>query len=234
MQRLPYELLVNIATYCKPRTLCALIKTCKAAAALAVDESLFKQLCKKYKINTAFETQLSWKGVFITVWCVRKRIANKPVKCEIYDFIRYDAFLKIDDDDEQDENLRGVCNCISHFGYSVLHLHLTQPASHDGSIIFVPFHLPPPLRKIHLYNLNFENHMRRIKQGIDNNMKQTKEISNQPPFNDIILIADGLVVWSHEQRKYCLVYDMAEMFRHYQRKHTPSMVERIAAQRRAE
>lgn len=233
---LPHELFVHIASFCKVRTISSLSQTCKALAILAKDESLHRHLVLTRYNPNAVKTHLSWKTLFRSIWCLRRRIANKPVKGEERYPMSYDVFKQINT--EADENVGGGCNCISHFGYNVLHKRIID-YSQNGSLVFIPFHLPPDLRKIHLYHLNFENRLRQIKAGIEYGSTTMQDAEKQlsdafPPFTPVMIIADGLCVWQNESRKYVLVYEMAKLFKHFQQTHAPKMGERIALLAHAE
>jgi len=212
---LPYELLFRIASFCKPRRLCALSLLCRSTAPLCLDEALFKQLVQtRYKSKLEPPENATWKDVFCFIFALHRRLANKPVPSSMLSYVSYDVFIL------PQPGYRHPCTCKSTFGYYVQHKPFIG-RDEEGKAYFQPFQLPLMNRKIKLYAINFEQRARKIKHCIEHSATMhVDEDSVFPPFNNHMIIADGIVLWSLALRKYVLVYEMELIYRYYCKKTT--------------
>jgi len=225
--QMPYELFFHIATFCKPRRLCTLALTCRSSAPLCNDDSLFRILVlTRYKHDATIPQHMTWKDLFCFIFALHRRLANKHVPPSMASYVSYDIYIRPGE-------LRHPCNCKSTFGFNVHHKQFLGKDA-KGRVLFTPFHLHPMERKINLYAINFERHARKIKFSIEADCADSIELGRLtsgadlfPPFNSHMIIADGMVFWSLEERKYVVVYEMELIFKYFCRKHASSMGERI-------
>ena len=232
---LPYELFFHIVSFASMRSIHALSQTCRAAAGLSTDENLFKRLVQT-RYNPTLQDlpcDLEWKDVFAYIYALRRRIALKHVQSSLINFVSYDVFVP------KEHNVSHTCNCVSCFGYNVMH---TKLIGQDGKFLyFNPLVLPPMYRKINLYAVNFENHARKLKFSMDSNCSSQQELDERtrhvdafPPFDWHMVINDGMCLWSPTLKRYVLVYSMQSMFTYFCKKHGPSMEQRIGVVERNE